>query len=168
MTAITRYILLSCFIVFVMGSCAQEKKLIKDSHAFYKRSSPGTQTKVVDMEGKESVRPNDTIHIIYLQSSTKKGMLVVDSAFLGQKTYKAKTEALPEDQYTVGITRGKNDTLHLKAAKDHTWWQVILIPVKANSLQPFTHQILLKAHLGNKPFQLKLSPEIELKPDIRM
>jgi hypothetical protein len=165
-----RVFCLSFFLTLLLGSCAQGRRTIKESHAFFKQSFAGVQIRVIDMEGKETVQATDTVRIIYLKADQKNGRPVIDTILFGTRLYKGVTQPVLKDQYSVGHLKADKKPVRLSASgNDNIWWQITLVP--AENLLPTLSahdSILVKGHFGSHRFQIVIPQQIELEPDVRM
>lgn len=128
----------------------------------------GARLIVIDTDGKETERPPDTLHIIYLLLKTSDGTPEIDTIVYRNRAYQASIQSLPDNETEVGKTRIGSQAIYLKPSKGTTWWLLQLIPLQKAGSSVNSRSIILKGQIRHKPFALKIEHETELEADIRM
>lgn len=168
----TVFIMLKYFPLLLLGlslvSCAQSRKSM-DSRAFFRQSFGGARISTTDMNGNETVKGADTVHIIYLQFKKDDGPPVIDTIFIGQKAFTAKAQQLSEKDLLVGTARWTDSVVRLGSSDRSSWWKFELLRIEGvYDVNRTGQNILVKGHLKGRSFLVSINDEMELKPGVRM
>lgn len=153
-------LLFCCLFIY---SCAQQKKMIKQVHAFYSEKVPGIiQT---DENGSPLPVKIDTVIVVYIETTSK--VIIWDSAWNDTKHFKIIPQLIETNSYEAGYKKGTTEKVMITVEPKHFLYQLYLQPINNNQPakpDPFEiNELKIKGRYKNKTILQKTGKLIELE-----
>jgi hypothetical protein len=156
-----RYVFFFGLFILALSSCAQSKYGIKKIIAFYAIPRPGNIP--VDEKGNEIYKAPDTVHVIYIEMSSKN--ISWQQAWLNNKNYGLSAVLIQTTPMEAGINSITKKRILLQPSIGNSLWQIQLVPAEKIVQAPQnikTGEILLMGQYGNKIIFQKINSEVKL------
>lgn len=160
-------ILASCLIVFFLPvhlmSCAQTKKPVHNTHAFFEQRFPGKLR--VDTNGKPVPIIPDTTVIVYVETTAKQ--VQWEMAWQNGRTYSILKQQLVKAPFKAGKLYSEDRKITVFIEEGNYLWQLYLIKEPQQSTAPGEqvkeNEILLKGKYKGRFFYQKTGKPVELE-----
>lgn len=153
--------LLFCCLFF--SSCAQQKKIIKQVHAYYSEKVPGIIR--ADENGNPLPFKIDTVIVVYIETTSK--AIVWDSAWDNKNQFKIISQLIETNSYEAGYKKGTTEKVVITVDPEHFLYQLYLQPVdikqslKQSSVE--IKELILKGTFKSKTILQKTGKMQELE-----
>jgi len=156
--------MLVLLLVNLLSSCAQTKKLVINSHAFFEQRLPGMQR--TDQDGKPVPVKPDTVTIVYVETVSKD--VLWETAWQNGQQYSFFSQEIVAAPFNAGRSYTEDRKITLFTESGNFLWKLYLIKEpnqKAPPDQPIKgNEILLKGKFKGKPFFKNAGKPVELAP----
>lgn len=162
-----------CFVAcFVLSGCTTGQKTVYRSFAVFQTVHKGIAPEQPEILGRDNrkiiriVSTPDTVRFAYVQTAQK--VLVVDSFFFEGRLCKTKILRLPASKKAAGRQKKNGYLVYLPAKKQAWWWQIAFLPNSETDSPQTINGILIKGRLNQNVFQINITENIELEPQVAM